>query len=212
MKFALMSVPAMINGTQGVIEGECCYHMLRIPDRSVDLIATDPPYNSGMTWAKEGREFVDKFPSTKEYVEWLRPRVEQMHRILTDTGTIYLQCSVYEPYIADGRMTEQDLIDRIARGKMAEDWWYEGFEPVVSNHTQYVGYPTQKPVSLYERIVAVSSDVDNLVFDPFCGSGTTLVAAANLGRRFLGIDMNAEAVQIARNRIEEATRQGRLGL
>lgn len=63
-------------------------------------------------------------------------------------------------------------------------------------------YPTQKPVALLERIVGLASDPGDLVLDPFCGSGTTLVAAQRLGRRSLGIDVEPEALRIARERLE----------
>ncbi len=65
-----------------------------------------------------------------------------------------------------------------------------------------VGYPTQKPILLLERIIAVSSNEDDYVLDPFCGSGTTLVAAKLLGRRFLGIDISHDACELATARLE----------
>ena len=68
-----------------------------------------------------------------------------------------------------------------------------------------VGYPTQKPVALLERIIAASSNPGDLVLDPFCGSGTTLVAAQRLGRRFGGCDISADAVKVAKRRLDTET-------
>ena len=65
-----------------------------------------------------------------------------------------------------------------------------------------VGYPTQKPVLLLERIIEISTDKDDIVLDPFCGSGTTLVAAKLLGRRYVGIDISGDACNIAKKRLE----------
>lgn len=65
-------------------------------------------------------------------------------------------------------------------------------------------YPTQKPLKLLERIVALSSNEGDLVLDPFCGSGTTLVAAHMTGRQWIGIDANPEAVEIANQRLKMA--------
>ena len=65
-----------------------------------------------------------------------------------------------------------------------------------------VGYPTQKPVLLLERIIRLASDEGDLVLDPFCGSGTTLVAAEGLKRQSIGMDISADAVKITRSRIE----------
>ena len=69
------------------------------------------------------------------------------------------------------------------------------------------GYPTQKPLALLERLVAAHSRPGELVLDPFCGSGTTLVAARALGRRALGIDASEAAVVLARRRLREVARQ-----
>jgi site-specific DNA-methyltransferase (adenine-specific) len=64
-----------------------------------------------------------------------------------------------------------------------------------------VGYPTQKPILLLERIVSLVTDPGDTVLDPFCGSGTTLVAAELLGRNSLGVDVSAEAVALTRSRL-----------
>jgi site-specific DNA-methyltransferase (adenine-specific) len=69
-----------------------------------------------------------------------------------------------------------------------------------------VGYPTQKPLLLLEQIVEIASQPGALVLDPFCGSGTTLVAAKLLGRRSIGIDASAEAVDIAKSRLSNPIR------
>ena len=62
-------------------------------------------------------------------------------------------------------------------------------------------YPTQKPVELLERIIKASSNEGDLVFDPFCGSGTTLFAAEKLGRNWIGCDVSEEAVKICQQRL-----------
>lgn len=66
---------------------------------------------------------------------------------------------------------------------------------------EVVGYPTQKPLALLERIIRTSTNPGDLILDPFCGSGTTLVAAARLGRRSIGIDRSDIASQIAQERL-----------
>ena len=66
------------------------------------------------------------------------------------------------------------------------------------------GYPTQKPIELYERIVKASSNESDVVLDPFCGCATTLVAAERLGREWIGIDIHPETRTITANRIAEA--------
>jgi DNA modification methylase len=66
-----------------------------------------------------------------------------------------------------------------------------------------VGYPTQKPLALLDRIVRSSTQLGETVLDPFCGSGTTLVASAMAGRQAIGIDSSPAALSIARRRLEE---------
>ena len=68
------------------------------------------------------------------------------------------------------------------------------------------GYPTQKPIMLLERIINLATNVGDCVLDPFCGSGTTLVAAKLLRRNAIGIDISSDAVELTRNRIREPTK------
>ena len=105
------------------------------------------------------------------------------------------------PYLAPGLVGPE----KAARGTMPTDvWWMTIVPPGGKERT---GYPTQKPVRLLERIVAASSRPGDLVLDPYAGSGTTGVAAARLGRRWLLADRSPAAVEIARRRLaaEEGT-------
>ena len=68
------------------------------------------------------------------------------------------------------------------------------------------GYPTQKPILLLERIIELVTEPDDLVLDPFCGSGTSMVAAKLLGRKGIGIDISEEACALSKRRIEEPLR------
>ena len=70
------------------------------------------------------------------------------------------------------------------------------------------GYPTQKPLTLYERIIKASSNPGDVVMDPFCGSGTTLVAAQRCGRRWIGIDESESAVETSKDRLGWESLQG----
>ncbi len=76
--------------------------------------------------------------------------------------------------------------------------------PTINNMAmERVGYPTQKPEALLSLLVGACCPPGGVVLDPFCGSGTTLVAAARSGRRFVGIDTNPDAVRISRKRLAE---------
>lgn len=90
----------------------------------------------------------------------------------------------------------------LKRGKVPEDWWY--FPVVARLHSERTGYPTQKPEALLERIILASSNPGDLVADFFCGSGTTPLVAARLGRHFLAADATFRALHTARERLVRA--------
>jgi site-specific DNA-methyltransferase (adenine-specific) len=69
-----------------------------------------------------------------------------------------------------------------------------------------VGYPTQKPILLLEKVIQLVTDEGDIVLDPFCGSGTTLVAAKLLNRKYIGIDISDDAVQLANKRVSNPIR------
>lgn len=87
------------------------------------------------------------------------------------------------------------------RGKVPEDWWPMTFGP---NTRERVGYPTQKPLALLDRIIKASSNEGEIVLDPFCGCATACVAAENLGRHWVGIDLSPKAVELVNSRLQEA--------
>lgn len=71
------------------------------------------------------------------------------------------------------------------------------------NKKEYTGYPTQKPLSLLERIIKASSNEGDTVLDPFCGCATTCIAAEKLGRQWIGIDVSQKAYQLVQARVEK---------
>ena len=86
------------------------------------------------------------------------------------------------------------------RGKVPEDWWPMTFGP---NSKERYGYPTQKPLALLRRIILASSDPGDLVLDPFSGGGTTLIAAEQLQRRWVGMDVSPHAYRVLQTRLSE---------
>ncbi len=88
------------------------------------------------------------------------------------------------------------------KGKIPEDWWI--MSPVNSQAKERLGYPTQKPLTLLERIIKASSNEGDVVMDPFCGCGTTIHAAQSLGRTWIGIDITYLAISLIKNRLHGA--------
>src|ERR1039458_7674452 len=75
--------------------------------------------------------------------------------------------------------------------------------PINSQASERLGYPTQKPVALLERIIQASSNLGDVVLDPFCGCGTTIDAAEKLGRKWLGIDVTQLATSLIKSRLRD---------
>ena len=87
-------------------------------------------------------------------------------------------------------------------GVLCPDWWI-GIQQLNRNEKERLGYPTQKPLALLDRIIKASSNEGNVVFDPFCGCATTLVAADRLQREWIGIDISAKAAELVVERIRD---------
>lgn len=103
-----------------------------------------------------------------------------------------------------GASIEPDDPSYGAKGKVPETWW--NIRIAARSKKEYVGYPTQKPLPLLHRIVRALSGREDTILDPFCGCATTCVAADDLGRNWVGIDISEKAAQLVVQRIE--SRQG----
>jgi site-specific DNA-methyltransferase (adenine-specific) len=252
-------------------------------DGSFQLVYADPPFNTGQTQTRQrlrtvadeqgdrtgfgGRRYRSEAVSAASYVdsfddftEFIAPRLEQMHRLLDETGTLYLHIDyreshyvkvlldgifgrecflneiiwaydyggkskrrwpskhdtilVYvkdparyffdssevdrEPYMAPGLVTPE----KAERGKLPTDVWWHTIVP--TNGAEKTGYPTQKPEGILRRIVTASSRSGDLCLDPFCGSGTLGAVCRALGRRYVLIDSNPEAIEVTRKRLAPA--------
>jgi DNA modification methylase len=91
-------------------------------------------------------------------------------------------------------------------GKVPEDWWL--IDQLNANDPRRLGYPTQKPPELLERIILSSSKEGDLVFDPFCGCGTTLIVAQKYRRRWLAIDVSPTACKLMKREVEKFGAKG----
>jgi site-specific DNA-methyltransferase (adenine-specific) len=105
-----------------------------------------------------------------------------------------------EPYMAPGLVTAE----KAARGKLPTDVWWHTIVP--TNGRERTGYATQKPEGILRRIIQASSAPGDWVLDFFAGSGTTASVARQLGRRFVAVDANPDAVEIMRARLGDDVR------
>ncbi len=304
-----------------LIRGDNLEEMRNLPDACIDLIATDPPFNSKRdyfvpfrdehgrepdtlvraftdtwTWGDAAEEaynelLVDVGGQVGNTIEGLRKflnetpmmaylvmmgiRIVEMHRLLKDTGSLYLHCDPtashylkivldavfgtnnyrneivwcyaggnpslknypkkhdilfrytmsdnytfnveYKPYsdhntagkrFSTKGMSKRRGLDYRPEGTPVNDWWTD-IKPLINLHKERLGYPTQKPIELYKRIIAASSNEGDLILDPFCGCGTTLMASEELNRHWIGIDLTYLAIGAVRQQFERLFPQHR---
>jgi len=130
---------------------------------------------------------------TAKGVHW-KFRVQRLD-VLVKEGRIYF------PKKKGGMPRYKQYLDK-AKGVLLQDIWTD--ISVISSHAkERLGYPTQKPEALLERIVKTSSNPMDIVLDPFCGCGTTLVVAHKLKRRWLGIDVSPTACNLMAQRLRK---------
>jgi len=247
----------------------------KIDSGLIDLIYIDPPFYSGVDY----EEFSDKWESLEAYLEFMRLRIIEMHRVLKPIGSFYLHCDAsaifdlkplcdkiftrenfrreiiwnvgsvsgfksqvkgwvrqhdtilyytnsddftfnkqYIPYNQEYikkmfRYTDED--GRLYRkrrggkqylderpGNLVGDVWNDIYSfQTATRAKEYLGYPTQKPEKLLERIILASSNEGDIIADFFCGTGTTLAVAKKLRRNWIGTDNNPTAIELCRKRL-----------
>ncbi len=271
-----------------IYAGDCLNILKGLPSKCADLVYLDPPFFTQTRQTLKSKDlteysFDDSWNSIEAYIDFLRERIYEIRRVMTDKSTIFVHCdrnaSHYIRVLLDeifgyGRFLSE-IIWTYRRwsnskrtllhshqtifmyAKSASYTFNEMFHPysettnldqilqkrernehgiavyVVDDEGNYVlngpkkgvplsdtweipylnpkakertGYPTQKPLLLLERIIKLASNENDIILDPFCGSGTTCVAAKLLNRKFIGMDSSAEAVQLARERIKKPIR------
>lgn len=234
-----------------IICGDCIEVMKKMPDKSIELVVTSPPYNlknstgngmkdgRGGKWAnaalQNGYSHHDDCMPHDKYVAWQRKCLEEMMRLLKDDGAIFYN---HKWRVQDGLLQDrQDIVSGfpvrqiiIWRRKGGINFnrgyylpTYEVIYLIAKKKFKLVPkanahgdvwefgqelnnpHPAPFPVDLIERIIG--STTADIILDPFIGSGTTAVAAKNLGRKYIGIDISPGYCQMA----EERIKKGRFG-
>ena len=127
-------------------------------------------------------------------------RVPYDKETLARRGRVEGVKSIIAPSVeTQDRRDAEQVEELFGSGKVPEDWWPD--IPILTNQVERLGYPTQKPMALLERVIRASSNEGDLVLDPFCGCGTAVHVAEQLGRRWIGIDVSTFSVGLMRGRI-----------
>lgn len=95
-----------------------------------------------------------------------------------------------------------DNYEQNQKGKHPEDWWE--LQPIMPSSKERLGYPTQKPESLLERIIKASSKENDIVLDAYCGCGTTVAVCQKLDRQWIGIDITYQSISLILKRLEDS--------
>lgn len=109
---------------------------------------------------------------------------------------------IYFPADKSKRLQRKRYLDEL-EGETVDTLW-DDIPPINSQAQERLGYPTQKPLALLERIIAASSNEGDVVLDPFCGCGTAVHAAQKLGRQWVGIDITHLAISLIEKRLKSA--------
>ena len=166
----------------------------------MDAVLGKAQFRNEIVWCYAGGN-----PSLKNY-----PKKHDI--LLRYTGSEKYTFNVeYKPYSGHNSagkrfstkgMSERRGVNYRTEGTPVTDWW-DDIKRLINLHKERVGYPTQKPLTLLDRIIKASSNEGDLVFDPFCGCATTLVAADRLQRDWIGIDISAKAAELVVERIRD---------
>jgi len=137
------------------------------------------------------------------YLAMMAPRLVELKRVLKETGAIYRpRVTIWYPADKTKRPRLKRYLDEMP-GVLMGNVWTDIF-PINSQAAERLGYPTQKPEALLERIIKASSNEGDLILDPFCGCGTTVQVAQRLNRRWIGIDITHLAIGLIKKRLSDA--------
>lgn len=123
------------------------------------------------------------------------------HRILTHSSEFIIWATNSEKWIFN-----YESMKKYADGKQLRDVW----RFPVCQGKERTKHPTQKPLEIFKRLVEMASNEGDIILDPFCGSGTTLIAANQLNRKWIGIELKREYIEIANKRLEPYLKQSKL--
>src|SRR5216683_3349754 len=133
--------------------------------------------------------YSELWKSVEEYV-----RIRKQKILVDDNNREYVLSDA-----GNGRRIKRYIEDALKEGRVVDDTWY--IDKINNSSKESIGYPTQKPEALLERIITASSNQGDLVLDCFCGSGTTAAVAEKLSRKWIVCDLGRFAIHTTRKRL-----------
>ena len=218
-----------------LFNGDCLEVMKGIPDGSVDLVLTDPPYKvtSRGGYTSAGGMMLDsqmrKGKVFKENLIKIRDWLPELHRVLKETGHCYIMCNNKNlpdflaaisdsdfhliktmvwakdnKIMSQAYMSQTEFILFLRKGGFVRINNCGSSDLVQVKNPKNKSHPTEKPVELMEYLIGNSSQESEMVLDMFMGAGSTGVACKNLNRKFIGIELDENYFNIAKERIDNA--------
>ena len=221
-----------------LLHGDCLELMKEIPDESVDMILTDPPYLMSYKTnhrADKSHRFCQTIIGDNDK-ELIADFAKEAYRVLKNNTAMYCFCNsnhvdFFKEVIESAGFRIKNILiwvknnwtagdlkaqygkqyemiiycnkgRKFIQGKRLTDVWY--FDRVSSNRAVH---QNQKPVDLLTQIIEKSSDVGDVILDPFMGSGSTGIACMNTRRKFIGMEIDEEYFTAARERIQQERAQ-----
>lgn len=165
--------------------GDCLEILKTIPDKSVNLVLTDPPYNVSVETKKNGKRSVNKWDKIDNYVDWCILWLKECARVLKPNGVLYM-------WHNDMAQIAQ-LMEAIRK----------------NTNLQFISFCIWNKGRSYRAKSWANRNPDDVVLDCFMGSGSTGVACIHEDREFIGIEKDAEYFRIAKMRLEQEQKAGR---
>ena len=218
-----------------IICADCLDILKQLPDKCVDLVLTDPPYNASNSKVSCAEKHYTALDEDWDKGFVAQDFLEESKRVLKDGGALISFCSYHTlaQYLNyDGLKLQQIIhwaktnpfpaIAKVYTPNIEYAVWFVKGSPYTFNKKfaeqniiytaicagkERESHPTQKPLELWNKLLLVHSNENDLVLDCFSGSGTTAVACHNLKRRFICIEKDPEYAKASQERLEQAQRQ-----
>lgn len=210
-----------------LFNADCLEQMKNIKDESIDLIITDPPYGIDLTPQRENGKFKRTKVVNDDNLEWLPEVVDHMYRVCKNVACVFCGWQNIDKFKTE--FEKKFVVKNVLVWN--KDWFGMGnnyrpnYELILllcktniktkSNNKsniltyrrlspQKMRHSCEKPTPLLEDLIIELSDEHDIVLDPFMGSGSTGVACVNTNRNFIGIELDKNYFEIAKERIEKA--------
>lgn len=218
--FAVNTMKTMSDYVNAILLGDCVKVMREMPGGCIDLIVTDPPYLVDYR-DRDGRRVANDTNDA-----WLEPAFMEMHRVLKNDSfcvsfyswnkadsffRAWRKAGFYPVghlvWVKDYHSSEQFVRYSHEQGYLLAKGRPEKPKTALRDvleweYTHNTLHPTQKPIMAILPLILAFSFVGDIVLDPFCGSGTTALAARTLGRRYIGIEIDRTHCETARKRLQ----------